>query len=114
MSVLPVQSDNLWLARYGRLGDWDWYYRREINGWVACVHDDSQVRAPKQPTRYHISAICSHWIRQGREHYTDLETAKREALALALRQGHCDGVNTPRHYEEGASSRWPKEVPALP
>ena len=87
-----------WRGVSGGLGEWSWYYDLP-NGWSACVHDDSQVRAPRRPTSYRISAACAHWMRQGNDCYYTLAEAKQEAIKWAMLQpDKCSGPATPYHF----------------
>src|SRR6185369_4528098 len=91
-----------WHGRRDRLGCWTWSVNLP-NGWAANVSDHSQMIAPRQATEYHVAAICTHWIRQGGK-FPDLETAKSEALKLAMSQtDSCAGPATPYHYASGTS-----------
>src|SRR5271170_2047689 len=93
-----------WRYAIGQCHDWNWYFDLP-NGWCAAVHDDSQMIAPRQITSYSISAICTHWIRQGNSTYQTLNEAKSAALALALLQeDDCGGPCSEYHYENSVTS----------
>jgi len=94
-----VARSHTWYAHRGQLGEWDWYFDLPT-GWCAAVHDDSQVcGASYRPTYYRISAICTHWIREGKQTFSTLEEAKNAALRFTMDQfDECGGPGSPVHY----------------
>lgn len=74
-----------WHVSYGPCHDWHWGFSLP-NGWSAVVTDDSQMVAPKRPTRYYIGASSRMRYIGGDREYRDFYEAKQAALELAMAQ----------------------------